>query len=62
MKLVNNMLERQVDGDGLLGDTAQWSDNQPGDWHYYIVLEATNAHDWERRSKKSLVENWTALK
>ena len=61
MKLINNVLERQVDEDGLLEDATQWNDCTPDDWCYYIVMEATNSHDWERRSKKSLVEDWTAL-
>ena len=49
MKLINNVLERQVAETGLLKDAT------------HIVMEATNSHDWERRSKKSLVEDWTAL-
>ena len=61
MKLINNVLERQVDEDGLLKNATQWNDCTPDDWCYYIVMEATNSHDWERRSKKSLVEDWTAL-
>ena len=61
MKLINNVLERQVDEDGLLEDATQWSDCTTDDWCYYIVMEATNSHDWERRSSKSLVEDWTAL-
>ncbi|MCF2662943.1 S-layer homology domain-containing protein, partial [Oscillibacter valericigenes] len=61
MKLINNVLERQVDEDGLLEDATSWNDCTPDDWCYYIVMEATNSHDWERRSKKSLVEDWTAL-
>ena len=61
MKLINNVLERQVDENGLLKDAAQRSDCTPDDWCDYIVMEATNPRDWERRSKKSLVEDWTAL-
>ena len=61
MKLINNVLERQVDEDGLLEDATSWNDCTPDDWCYYIVMEATNSHDWERRNSKSLVEDWTAL-
>ena len=61
MKLINNVLERQVDEEGLLEDATQWNDCTPDDWCYYIVMEATNSHDWERRSSRSLVEDWTAL-
>ena len=61
MKLINNVLERQVDENGLLKDATQRSDCTPDDWCDYIVMEATSPRDWERRSKKSLVEDWTAL-
>jgi uncharacterized repeat protein (TIGR02543 family) len=61
MKLINNVLGRQVDADGLLPDATQWTDVDVDDWCYYIVLEATNSHDYDRRSTDSQVENWTAL-
>ena len=61
MKLINNMLDRHVDAEGLPENVVHWSDCSPDDWYYYIVMEATNAHDHERRSKDSLLENWTLL-
>ncbi|WP_298030384.1 S-layer homology domain-containing protein [uncultured Dysosmobacter sp.] len=61
MKLINNVLERRVDEEGLLANATQWSDNNPSDWHYFVVLEATNSHDYDRRVKDELMENWTAL-
>lgn len=61
MNLINNVLQRHVDEEGLLEDATQWSDNKPGDWHYYVVLEATNSHDYDRREEGELMENWTAL-
>lgn len=61
MTLINKVLNREVDKDGLLADAKQWPDNQEGKWYYYQVLEATNSHDYERRSADSYVENWTAI-
>lgn len=61
MTLINKVLNREVDKEGLLADAKQWPDNQEGKWYYYQVLEATNSHDYERRSADSYVENWTAI-
>ncbi len=61
MTLINKVLNREVDEEGLLADAKQWPDNQKGKWYYYQVLEATNSHDYERRSADSYVENWTAI-
>jgi hypothetical protein len=61
MKLINNVLSRQVDDEGILPDATQWSDIDEDDWCYYIVLEATNSHDYERRVADETMENWTAL-
>ena len=61
MTLINNVLDREVDEEGLLAEAKQWPDNQEGSWYYYEVLEATNSHDYTRRSEGNLVENWTAI-
>jgi hypothetical protein len=61
MTMVNNVLHRAVDKEGLLPDAKQWPDNQEGKWYYYQVLEATNGHDYERRVAGEVMENWTAL-
>lgn len=44
MTLINKVLNREVDKEGLLADAKQWPDNQEGKWYYYQVLEATNSH------------------
>ena len=62
MTMVNNILERLVDQEGLLAEARQWPDNEKDSWYYFTVLEATNSHDYTRRSEGNLVENWTALK
>ena len=61
MTLINNVLDREVDEEGLLAEAKQWPDNQKDSWYYYEVLEATNSHDYTRRSEGNLVENWTAI-
>jgi hypothetical protein len=61
MKLINNVLGRQVDELGLLPNATQWTDNNVGDTFYYVILEATNSHDYERRVADETMENWTAL-
>ena len=61
MTLINNVLDREVDAEGLLANAKQWVDNVPGTWYYYEVLEATNSHDYERRVEGEVLENWTAL-
>ena len=61
MTLVNNVLNRNVDKEGLLPGAKQWSDNPEGTWYYYEVLEATNSHDYTR-DEGATAEQWTALK
>lgn len=61
MTLVNNVLNRKVDKEGLLPGAKQWSDNPEGTWYYYEVLEATNSHDYTR-DEGATAEQWTALK
>ena len=61
MTLINNVLDREVDEEGLLAEAKQWPDNQEGSWYYYEVLEATNSHDYTRCNEVNLVENWTAI-
>lgn len=61
MDFINNVLERHVDAEGLLEGCTTWSDVKPSDSYYYVVLEATNSHDHERRKEGELMENWTAL-
>jgi hypothetical protein len=61
MKMINEELDRRVDAAGLLTDARQWSDNTPDKWYYYIVLEATNTHDYERAYKPKSIEKWTEI-
>lgn len=60
MSLVNRVLDREVDEDGMLDDMFTWIDNEPGTWYYEAVQEATNSHDYERKDADSL-ETWTKI-
>ena len=67
MTLVNRVLERGVDEEGLMEDAIQWADNKPGDWYYYDVQEATNSHEYVRTDKPIdgrdiSFEEWIELK
>lgn len=67
MTLVNRVLERGVDEEGLMEDAIQWADNKPGDWYYYDVQEATNSHEYVRTDREIkdqtfCYEEWIKLK
>ena len=62
MTIINHILNRAVDKEGLLENVPQWPDNNEGDWYYYEVLEATRPHDYVRREENKAMENWTALR
>ncbi len=59
MSMINRMLGRSIDADGLHVDAKQWTDNTEDKWYYYAVLEATNGHDYERATN---AESWTVIK
>ena len=54
--IVNKILDRKVDQDGLHADAVIWSDLSVDDWYYYNVIEATNAHKFEAGAN---AEKWT---
>lgn len=64
--MVNRILTRAVDQEGLTGKYLNWTDNYTNSWYYYDMLEAGNYHDYSR-SKRPVsqqsycYENWTAL-
>ena len=58
--LVNRVLERAVDVEGMLDDMVTWSDNLPSDWYYEAIQEATNSHDYERPETEEF-EEWTKI-
>ncbi len=60
MALVNRVLSRSVNAEGLHADAKIWKDIQPKDWYYYVVLEATNSHKYTRQAD-GLNEKWSAI-
>ena len=68
MTLVNRVLERGVDEEGICEDTIQWSDNlDKSAWYYYAVQEATNSHEYARTDREIkdqtfCYEEWIKLK
>ncbi len=60
MTIINRMLVRYVDEEGLHKDTKFWIDMDGTEWYYYNVLEATNFHDYERKEDGKL-ERWTGI-
>ena len=60
--IINRTLDRIPDADHLLpvDDMKNWPDNNPGDWYYADMQEATNGHEYEWITDDGkTVENWT---
>ena len=67
MIMVNRVLERAVDKEGICEDVIKWSDNPEGKWYYYDVQEATNSHEFARtdrpvKGQSFCYEEWIKLK
>ena len=62
MEIINNVLERHVDQEGLIEGYTTFTDVPVTDPRYYTVAEATNTHDYTRRTEGQLMENWSALR
>ena len=61
--IVNRALNRKPDEEHLLdeGRMLTWVDNNPGDWFYADMQEATNSHDYIwLTEEQEMMENWTA--
>lgn len=60
MTMINRVLNRLPETEAdLLSGMQVWPDNQPEDWFYLAVQEATNSHDFDR--KGDIHEHWTTL-
>lgn len=62
--IVNRALNRKPDEDHLLPEKQMivWPDNNPGDWYYADMQEATNSHDYTwltLRGEPKAMEKWT---
>lgn len=63
--MINRADGRTPHKDHLLPDMLTWSDNQPGDWHYAAIQEASNTHFFTRIAEKNAdgvrYEHWIIL-
>lgn len=64
--MMNRCLQRAVDEKGRLDKHLSWSDNHPGTWYYYEIIEAANYHDYNRsdrimKNQSYCYEDWTVL-
>ena len=60
MTMINRMLCRMPENEeALLDDMIVWPDNQPGEWYYLAVQEATNGHEFAPVGE--VYEHWTKL-
>lgn len=58
--MINRMLHRLPETvEDLLDGMIQWPDNQPNDWYYINMQEATNSHDFKQKGE--INEYWTKL-
>lgn len=60
MKIINHMLGRRVNEEGLTPDAKRWVDNSQDKWYYYEVIEATNFHAFDRAEGETY-ETWTEI-
>ncbi|NLY20322.1 MAG: Cna B-type domain-containing protein [Tissierellia bacterium] len=61
--MTNKMLDRNVDGKGIDDlNIKKFTDLEFGTWSYYEMVEASNTHEYVRRSEHTTVENWKNIK
>lgn len=64
MTIINRVLVRYVNAEGLHKDAKVWPDNPQSAWYFYNVEEATNSHTYDRQADgynetwTSIIENW----
>lgn len=58
MTIINRMLYRGVEADGVIAGFKDWPDNDSSAWYYYEVIEATNDHEYTGTRPS---EQWTSL-
>ncbi len=58
--ILNKLLVRSVNGEGLVDDYIDYNDIKEGEWYYYDIIEATNGHTFTRKEGE-LNESWNKL-
>ncbi len=59
--ILNSLFERKSDDDfykGFASKISVFPDIDRSHWAYYEIIEASNSHEYQRREKNNLVENW----
>ncbi|KGF10730.1 hypothetical protein HMPREF1633_09105 [Tissierellia bacterium S5-A11] len=65
--IANSLMGRSVDGRGLKEKLenptrlSKFSDLTTSHWAFYEIMEATNSHEFERREKGRVVEDWLEI-
>lgn len=60
--IVNRTLERAPDADHFLDDMITWPDNPESAWYYEAMQEATNSHEYQKKTASgSTYEVWTKI-
>ena len=60
--MVNKMLDRKVDKDGLNNlSIKNFTDLDENSWSYFDIVEASNSHKYVRRTLGDIMENWREL-
>ena len=62
MMLINDALDRRVNGAGITPEAIRWPDNPVDKWYYEIVQEASNSHKYERVNKEKSTEQWIDMR
>ena len=60
MTLINRVLNRLVDAEGLHADAILWKDMNGTEWYYFAVEEATNSHTHVRQ-EDGKTEKWISM-
>ena len=66
--IANSLFDRKLDGQGLVEKLKNpsaiktYSDLNASHWGYYEILEASNTHDYQRRVKGEVIENWIEVR
>ncbi|MBR5586698.1 MAG: S-layer homology domain-containing protein [Clostridia bacterium] len=55
--IINRIIVRYVNEDGLHEDFRKWPDNPEHEWYYYAVIESSNEHDFVR-DENGYHEDW----
>ena len=67
VKIANSLFERSVDNSGLKEKLenqtmiSKFTDVNNTHWAFYEIMEATNSHEFERREKGRVVEDWLEI-